>query len=107
MVKTDQHSSFLLEQRVIQPQYHKWIAKLLGYSFEVIYNPGLENKVANALSRMPPSIHLCQLTAPSLIDFTAIKEEVEKDEHLMKIISGIEKGEEGTKQKYSIQQGML
>ncbi|TYK28908.1 Transposon Tf2-6 polyprotein [Cucumis melo var. makuwa] len=36
IVKTDQRLlKFLLEQRVIQPQYRKWIAKLLGYSFEV------------------------------------------------------------------------
>lgn len=36
LVKTDQRSlKFLLKQRVIQPQYQKWIAKLLGYSFEV------------------------------------------------------------------------
>ncbi|KAA0057271.1 Transposon Ty3-I Gag-Pol polyprotein [Cucumis melo var. makuwa] len=52
MVKIDQKSlKFLLEQRTIQPQYQKWVAKLLGYSFEVIYKPGLENKVADALSR--------------------------------------------------------
>ncbi|KAA0058421.1 ty3-gypsy retroelement transposase [Cucumis melo var. makuwa] len=41
VVKTDQRSlKFLLEQRVIQPQYQKWIAKLLGYSFEVDINKG-------------------------------------------------------------------
>ena len=34
IVKTDQKSlKFLLEQRTIQPQYQKWVAKLLGYSF--------------------------------------------------------------------------
>ena len=38
LVKTDQRSlKFLLEQRVIQPQYQKLISKLLGYSFEVLY----------------------------------------------------------------------
>ena len=24
--------------------FKKWVAKLLGYSFEVVYKPGLENK---------------------------------------------------------------
>ncbi|KAA0062227.1 Transposon Ty3-I Gag-Pol polyprotein [Cucumis melo var. makuwa] len=39
VVKIDQRSlKFLLEQCVIQPQYQKWIAKLLGYSFEVVEN---------------------------------------------------------------------
>ena len=46
---------FLLEQMVIQPQYQKWIAKLLGYSFEVVYKPDLENKAVDALSRMLPN----------------------------------------------------
>ncbi|KAL0539538.1 hypothetical protein IC582_023753 [Cucumis melo] len=50
VVKTDQKSlKFLLEQRVIQPQYQKWLSKLLGYSFEVVYKPGLENKAVGAL----------------------------------------------------------
>ncbi|KAL0539306.1 hypothetical protein IC582_023511 [Cucumis melo] len=50
VVKIDQRSlKFLLEQCVIQPQYQKWIAKLLGYSFEVVYKTGLENKAADAL----------------------------------------------------------
>ena len=54
------------------------IAQLLGYSFEVVYKPGLENKAADALSRIPPIVHLCNLTAPTLIDLKLIKEEVEK-----------------------------
>ena len=42
IVKTYQWSlKFLLEQRVIQPQYQQWISKLLGYSFEEVYKPGL------------------------------------------------------------------
>ncbi|KAA0032847.1 transposon Tf2-1 polyprotein isoform X1 [Cucumis melo var. makuwa] len=66
IVKTDLRSlKFLLEQLVIQPQYHKWIVKLLGYSFEVIYKLGLENKAADALSRMPLTVHLYNLTSPT------------------------------------------
>ncbi|KAL0550257.1 hypothetical protein IC582_014763 [Cucumis melo] len=92
VVKTGQISlKFLLDQRVIQPQYQKWIAKLLGYSFEVIYKPGLENKAADALSRVPPVVHL-QLTAPALIDLKIIKKEVEKDDHLSQIIKRIKEG---------------
>ncbi|KAA0054138.1 Transposon Ty3-I Gag-Pol polyprotein [Cucumis melo var. makuwa] len=88
VVKTDQKSpKFLLEQRAIQPQYQKWVAKLLGYSFEVIYKPGLENKAADALSRKPMEIMNCGMSAPTLVDLTTIKEEVEKDEMLQKTIA--------------------
>ena len=88
IVKTDQRSlKFLLEQRVIQPQYQKWIAKLLGYSFEVVYKPDLENKAADALSRVPPTVHLNQLTAPTLVDIKVIGEEVDKDDYLKDIIN--------------------
>ncbi|KAA0055924.1 transposon Tf2-1 polyprotein isoform X1 [Cucumis melo var. makuwa] len=90
-VKTDQRSlKFLLEQRAIQLQYQKWIAKLLGYSFEVIYKLGLENKAADALSRMGPMTHLNQLTAPALLDVEVIREEVRKDPALHEIIQLIE-----------------
>ena len=106
IVKTDQRSlKFFLEQRVIQPQYQKWIAKLLGYSFEVVYKPGLENKAANALSRVPPTVHLNQLTAPTLVDIKVIREEVNKDDYLQDIINRIQR-EEKVK-NYTLQQGIL
>lgn len=67
---------------------------MLGYSFEVVYKPELENKVANSLSLVPSSIHLYNLTAPTLIDLTVIKEEVEKDEQLRETLSRLKKEEE-------------
>ncbi|KAA0034822.1 transposon Tf2-1 polyprotein isoform X1 [Cucumis melo var. makuwa] len=68
-VKTDQRSmKFLLEQR-----------------------PRLENKAANALSRIPPTVQLNQITAPTLIDVEIIKKEVRKDPALQEIIRLIEK----------------
>ncbi|KAA0048512.1 Retrovirus-related Pol polyprotein from transposon 297 family [Cucumis melo var. makuwa] len=107
LVKIDQRSlKFLLEQRIIQPQYQKWIAKLLGYSFDVVYKPRLENKVADALSRMgasrmPPTVHLYNLTAPTLIDLKVIKEDVDNDERLKETISKLQSGEE--MKNYSMQ----
>lgn len=47
IVKTDQKAlRYLLDQQVVQPQYQKWLSKLLGYNFEVQYRPGPENRVA-------------------------------------------------------------
>ncbi|KAA0045216.1 Ty3/gypsy retrotransposon protein [Cucumis melo var. makuwa] len=105
-VKTDQRSlKFLLEQRVVQPQYQKWVAKLLGYSFEVVYQPGLENKAADALSRISSAVHLNQITAPPMIDVEIIKEETRLDPALQEITRLIEKGMEIP--HYTLHQGVL
>ncbi|KAA0058232.1 Ty3/gypsy retrotransposon protein [Cucumis melo var. makuwa] len=107
-VKTDQKAlKFLLDQRIIQPQYQKWIAKLLGYSFEVVYKPGAENRAADALSRKPVEVHLFGLSVPITIDLEVIKKEVFQDPKYVKIVEEIKQLEEAAENKYSLQNGML
>ena len=49
---TDHHSvKYFLEQRLSSPQQNKWLAKMLGYDYEIIYKKGQDNRVADALSR--------------------------------------------------------
>ena len=51
-IRTDHHSlKYFLEQRLSSPQQNKWLAKMLGYDYEIIYKKGRENSVAAALSR--------------------------------------------------------
>ncbi|KAA0053086.1 ty3-gypsy retrotransposon protein [Cucumis melo var. makuwa] len=69
-----------------------WIAKLLGYNFEVMYKPRLENKAADTLSTVPQSVHLNHITALALIDISVLKKEVDEDERLREIIEKLEKG---------------
>ncbi|KAL0540119.1 hypothetical protein IC582_024349 [Cucumis melo] len=108
IVKTDQKSlKFLLEQRVIQPQYQKWVSKLLGYSFEVVYKPGLENKATDALSRKPRDIQLNAISAPYLVDLRVIKEEVEKDEKLKKVIANLREEGEAQASKFTLKYSHL
>lgn len=52
VVKTNQHSlKYLLQQREINPDYQKWVRKLLGFDVEVLFKPEVSNRVADALSR--------------------------------------------------------
>ncbi|GJR76305.1 putative mitochondrial protein [Tanacetum coccineum] len=51
-IKTDHFSlKYLMEQRLTTPFQIKWLPKLLGYDYEVLYKKGSENVVADALSR--------------------------------------------------------
>eukprot|EP00253_Pinus_taeda_P005714 PITA_05714 len=51
-IRTDHHSlKYFLEQRQSSPQQNKWLAKMLGYDYEIIYKKGKDNRVADALSR--------------------------------------------------------
>ena len=91
IVKTDQRSlKFLLEQCVIQLQYQKWIAKRWVILLKWFCRLGLENKAADALSRVSPTVHLNQITAPALLDLAIIREEVENDPRLKEIKSIVE-----------------
>jgi hypothetical protein len=51
-VKTDHNSiKYFLEQRLSLEEQQKWVTKILGYDFEIIYKKGKKNVVADALSR--------------------------------------------------------
>ena len=91
---------------MIQPQHHKWIANLLGYTFEVIYKPSWENKAVDALSRMSSTVHLNQLIATVLIDLLIIKEEVKNDLKLSEIVVELEKNKDDASY-FTLHQGML
>jgi hypothetical protein len=51
-IKTDHQSlKYFLEQRISCSEQQKWVTKLFGYDYEIIYKKGKENMVANALSK--------------------------------------------------------
>ncbi|TYK21518.1 Ty3/gypsy retrotransposon protein [Cucumis melo var. makuwa] len=84
-----------------------WLAKLLGYTFDVEYKSGVENKAADALSRVTPTIQTHTVTAPVFLDLQIIKEEVEKDIRLMKIIAELNSNDNQQDSKFNICNGML
>jgi len=42
---------YFFEQRLSSKEQQKWVTKMLGYDFEIIYKKGKKNVVAYALSR--------------------------------------------------------
>jgi hypothetical protein len=51
-IKTDHQSlKYFLEQRISSQEKQKWVTKLFGYDYEIIYKKGKDNVVADALSR--------------------------------------------------------
>lgn len=51
-IKTDHYAlKFLTDQKVSNLLQQRWISKLLGYNYTIVYRKGSENTVADALSR--------------------------------------------------------
>jgi hypothetical protein len=45
-IKTNRHSlKYFLEQKLLSLEKHKWVAKMQGYDYQIIYNKGKENYV--------------------------------------------------------------
>jgi hypothetical protein len=76
IIRTDQRSLRELMTQIIQtPEQQFYLAKLLGYSYEIVYKPGAQNKVVDALSR----IHCLMITVPHLDFLDKFKEQIRDD----------------------------
>ena len=51
-IKTDHQSlEYFLEQCISSQEQQKWVTKLFGYDYEIIYKKGKDNVVVDALSQ--------------------------------------------------------
>lgn len=67
VIQTDQRSlKYLLKQKIATPEQQKWMAKLMGYDYKIMYKLGRENNVVDALSRRPDSLTLNYLFIPQV-----------------------------------------
>ncbi|KAJ9553062.1 hypothetical protein OSB04_017107 [Centaurea solstitialis] len=105
-VFTDHHSlRHLLSQVVQTPDQHKWVAKLLGYEFEIHYKPGSDNKVADALSRLPDSQCL-MLTTPTFPWLDEVRNFYMSDPEGIRFLSDLAKAPH-LQPSYRIHNGLL
>lgn len=85
-IQTDQRNlKYLLEQHVVTPEQQKWVAKLLGYEYEILYKPRKENSAADALSRMPSSLTLNGLFVSQATIWEKIKKATKGDAYMERI----------------------
>ncbi|KAF8101305.1 hypothetical protein N665_0207s0001 [Sinapis alba] len=64
-IQTDQQSlRYMLEQRILTPEQHKWMTKLVGYDYNIIYKPGKSNAAVDALSLVTDSPLLAAVSVP-------------------------------------------
>ena len=81
----------LLQQKVINGNQQDWLAKLLGYNFDIVYKPGKENRRADSLSRRDDDGEINTLVYfPFWADWQAIAAETQEDARLKKIVAELQ-----------------
>ncbi|RDY04206.1 Retrovirus-related Pol polyprotein, partial [Mucuna pruriens] len=108
IVYSDQRSlKFLLQQRITTADQQCWIAKLLGYQFDVKYKLGCDNSAADALSRRDEGVELALInTSPLWADKGSLTNGVVQDPFLCRIIVEIQSGAQ-PKTEFTYHQGIL
>ena len=89
-VFSDQKSlAYLLQQRITTPDQQNWVAKLLGYHFEVYYKPGSQNSAADTLSCTDMGTYNYLLSFPAWDDEYHLVQEANQDLAIQKIRSAM------------------
>ena len=83
-----------LEQILSSEEWKKWVTKMLGYDFEIIYKKGKLNFVEDALSRNHEEVEefLCAISIIQPEWITKAKDEWKKDEEVWKLIQKLQQG---------------
>lgn len=114
-IRTDHHSLKNLLNQIIQTlEQQFFLTKLLGYSYDIVYRRGKDNIAVDALSRLPAEnselsseeSQLNTLVCEPISEWVQkVQEENEKDEWIGEIKKQM--NEQGAKEGFSIQEGLL
>lgn len=111
-VYTDQKSlRYLLELRITTQNQQSWLAKLLGYDFDIVYKPRASNTVADALSRRleeeeEGAVEINVLSKPYWRYIELVEEENQQDRILKKIMEELRSNSEAHG-NYTLKNGRL
>lgn len=81
---------FLMEQRITTSAQQEWMARFVGFQFDVVYKAGVDNKAADALSRQYEDVVLNSIVSfPIWQQGKQVQEEVAKAPFLSEIIAAV------------------
>ncbi|GJT81002.1 reverse transcriptase [Tanacetum coccineum] len=83
----------LMEQRMSTPTQLKWLPKLMGFDFSIVYKKGVNNVTADALSRMQNPAELLSIIGTSTVTtdlYNRIVESWEQDQTMKTLISKLQ-----------------
>ncbi|GKD11864.1 putative mitochondrial protein, partial [Tanacetum coccineum] len=95
IIETDALGGTRQVERITTPSQMKWLLKLMGFDYEILYKKGSENCAADALSRVPTRSQLMQmvLTAATTDLLSKIVNSWKDDTVLQALITRLQKGE--------------
>ena len=108
IILTDHQSlKYLLEQKLTTPTQQAWMTKLMHFDYEIRYKKGIDNSVADALSRVPEVITYALTSYVIPLELIAkIKASWESDVHIQQILKEKQENDD-SHPKYSWNRGEL
>jgi hypothetical protein len=81
-----------LEQRLSSEEQQKWVTKILGYDFEIVYKKGKQNVLADALSRKDEDVEafLCAISIIQPDWIIEARDEWKNDEKVWTLIERLQ-----------------
>lgn len=110
VIKTDHQAlKFMLEQKECNPTLQKWLSKLLGLQYTVLYQKGCENQVVDALSRSPEVVQYSAISSVMNDWMGQIQDSVQMDGKLQGLQGLIDAIKEtpSVSNKYQVLNGVL